>query len=232
MNVIRESIVFGVQTSHPQRKAYVRRRGMKFDELAFASDMRAMGYTYVQIAKAFREKYGFNALVAMRKAHGWSQRTAEEHWSALYPDDPKTFKSFSLWETGTYKPGIRVYEQLAKLYQCSVVDLLEGVGDYRHLDSAKWSTEDYNAGQLPLFDFCEHGCLVIGSVLSPVDGVHRYVNARASLERTLAYCKERIGEAMEAMEQHELTSVRYLWGSTVMEEMKSVVQVLRDQRHN
>jgi len=76
--------------------------------------------------------------VALRLAHGWSQRQAADRWNERWPADPKTFKNFSYWEnwpskTG-YAPSLDVLARLAELYECSVADLLVDYADFRHCD--------------------------------------------------------------------------------------------------
>jgi hypothetical protein len=108
--------------------------------------LRAAGRTWPEIAEAFRSRYRLNARVAMRLAHGWSQREVAEQWTSTWPDDPKTFKNVSYWEqwpaeTG-HEPGLNVLANLARLYQCSIGDLLADLGDYRHADSAMITRAD------------------------------------------------------------------------------------------
>jgi tetratricopeptide (TPR) repeat protein len=102
--------------------------------------LRAAGRTWPEIAEAIRSRYRVNARVAMRLAHGWSQREVAGQWTSAWPDDPKTLKHISYWEqwpaeTG-HEPGLNVLANLASLYQCSIGDLLADLGDYRHTDSA------------------------------------------------------------------------------------------------
>ncbi len=102
--------------------------------------LRADGQTWPEIAEAIRSRYRVNARVAMRLAHDWSQREAAERWTSAWPDDPKTLKHFSYWEqwpaeTG-HEPGLNILANLARLYQCSIGDLLADLGDYRHTDTA------------------------------------------------------------------------------------------------
>lgn len=63
---------------------------------------------------------------------------AAEAWNWRWPDALKTSKNFSYWERWPHRsgraPSLEVLERLAKLYACSVSDLLEGHGDYRHLN--------------------------------------------------------------------------------------------------
>jgi tetratricopeptide (TPR) repeat protein len=85
-------------------------------------------------------KYRVNPRVAFRLAHTWSQRQAAEEWNKRWPDEPKTFKNFSYWETWPsvtgHEPSLVVLGKLAQLYECSVSDLVIDQPDYRHIDSA------------------------------------------------------------------------------------------------
>jgi tetratricopeptide (TPR) repeat protein len=94
----------------------------------------------VDVAKVFRTKYRVNARVALRLARSWSQRQAADEWNQRWPDEPKTFKNFSYWEawpssTG-HEPSLDVLSRLARLYECSVSDLVADLPDYRHRDGA------------------------------------------------------------------------------------------------
>ncbi|HEY6424509.1 MAG TPA: hypothetical protein VIY28_14925 [Pseudonocardiaceae bacterium] len=87
-----------------------------------------------------RQRYRLNARVALRYAHGWSQRQAAEEWNRRWPDELKTFKNFSYWEswpgsTG-HAPSFDNLSKLAELYECAVSDLLGDLPDFRHLDTA------------------------------------------------------------------------------------------------
>lgn len=89
--------------------------------------LRQQGKTWVQIAEALRERYGYNARAAMRLAHGWSQQQAANEWNQRWPDDLKTAKSFSYWETwpqSGHAPSLATLHRLACLYQCNVADLV------------------------------------------------------------------------------------------------------------
>lgn len=70
----------------------------------------------------------------MRLAHGWSQSDAANAWNRRWPDSPRTFKNFSYWEnwpgpTG-HAPSLVVLDALARIYECSVADLVCGWGDH------------------------------------------------------------------------------------------------------
>ncbi|MGH3873976.1 MAG: hypothetical protein ACRDSR_21150 [Pseudonocardiaceae bacterium] len=93
-----------------------------------------------------RQRYRFNARVALRYAHGWSQRQAADEWNKRWPDELKTFKMFSYWEmwpshTG-HAPTFDNLGKLAELYECAVSDLLVDLPDFRHRDNATALTVD------------------------------------------------------------------------------------------
>jgi hypothetical protein len=72
--------------------------------------------------------------VAMRVAHDWSQAEAASAWNARWPDDPKSFKNISYWETWPsptgHAPSLAVLDRLAQVYECSVADLVAGWGEH------------------------------------------------------------------------------------------------------
>ncbi|MDQ3151397.1 MAG: hypothetical protein M3R63_06675 [Actinomycetota bacterium] len=101
--------------------------------------LRAKGKSRVEVAEALRQRYRFNARVALRYAHGWSQRQAADEWNQRWPDELKTFKAFSYWEqwpssTG-HAPTFDNLSKLAELYECAVTDLLADLPDFRHRDT-------------------------------------------------------------------------------------------------
>jgi transcriptional regulator with XRE-family HTH domain len=112
-----------------------RRRGLPRAITEVAWQLRQQGLTELEIADLMRQQRGCSALVALRLARGWSQRDAAEAWNARWPDEPKTFKSFSYWENWPNKsgrePDLRTLDRLAQLYTCSVSDVLADHGNYR-----------------------------------------------------------------------------------------------------
>ena len=103
--------------------------------------LRAEGKSWVEVAEALRQRFRVNARVALRYAHGWSQRQAADEWNKRWPDELKTFKMFSCWEmwpsrTG-HAPTFDNFSKLAELYECAVSDLVADLPDFRHRDTAR-----------------------------------------------------------------------------------------------
>lgn len=143
-----------------------RRRGMNPKILSLVAEMRLDGATLVKIADEVSRQFKVNRLVAMRLAHGWSQRDAAEEWCRRWPKQPKTSKNFSYWEawpgrTG-YAPSLSVLIRLAKLYACAVVDLVADLPDFRYLDQAGLAEPvRYGVEQMVIGEQCPHGCSVL-----------------------------------------------------------------------
>lgn len=123
-----------------------RPRSQRQAQVQRSQELRAAGYTWVEVAADFRDAYRVNARVALRLAHGWSQGDVAERWNERWPDDLKTFKSISYWErwpaaTG-YEPSLDVLAKLAELYSCQLADLLVDVADHRTDDPVHRARQD------------------------------------------------------------------------------------------
>lgn len=100
-----------------------------------ASGLRSDGKTWVEIAYILQARWPeLNSRSAMRVAHAWSQGQAAEAWNRFWPENPKTATEIGLWELR--RPGFATLDKLARLYECSVSDLVADLGDYRHRDPA------------------------------------------------------------------------------------------------
>ena len=116
--------------------------GDRKDLVRLGCDLRAQGWTYVQIAGHIREIAHVNSRVAFRLAHGLTQQAVADRWNELYPSEDgsgmMTAKQISYWESwpkSGRKPDIEALNRLARIYCCQAADLLDGE-DYRYLDEA------------------------------------------------------------------------------------------------
>ncbi len=115
-------------------------RSQKQERAQLVRALRSSGSSWIEVAEALRESYQINPRLAFRYAHGWSQDEAAEEWNKRWPDEMKSFKNFSHWEswpgpTG-HAPSYNNLSKLAELYECSVSDLLVDLPNFRHLDTA------------------------------------------------------------------------------------------------
>lgn len=122
-----------VEASVRQERA-LRSAALRTEGKPLAIRLRSEGRTWVEIADVLRAQYGLNARAAIRHAHGWTQDHVARIWSERWPDDLKTHKNISYWETWPkhgYAPSFDVLDKLAQIYSCTVGDLLVDLGDYR-----------------------------------------------------------------------------------------------------
>jgi tetratricopeptide (TPR) repeat protein len=117
-------------------------RGHQKDLTQLRQELRAQGWTYVQIAGHIREIEHVSSRVAFRLTHGMTQQAVADRWNELFPSEDgtsmMTAKQISYWETWPQsgrKPDIEALNHLARIYCCQAADLLDGE-DYRHLDEA------------------------------------------------------------------------------------------------
>jgi transcriptional regulator with XRE-family HTH domain len=102
-------------------------RSFKQERARLTADLRAEGKTRVEVAEA------------LRWARGWSQRQVADEWCRRWPDDLKTGKNISYWETwpqSGHAPSLGTLDRLAQLYECDVADLVADLPGYRHRDPA------------------------------------------------------------------------------------------------
>jgi hypothetical protein len=112
----------------------VARSARQREQVALAESLRGDGRTWAEIATTLRDRYGLNARVAMRLAHGWTQAETAQEWTRRWPDEPRTFKNISYWENwpspSGHMPTLRVLDRLARIYECDVADLVAGWGEH------------------------------------------------------------------------------------------------------
>jgi transcriptional regulator with XRE-family HTH domain len=108
---------------------------------ALSDSLRAQGQTWAQIATRVAREEHVNMRVGFRLAHGMSQREVAARWNDEFPTETGSAsmadKVISYWETwpqSGYEPSLKSLKRLARIYQCSVGDLIDD-GDFSHLDT-------------------------------------------------------------------------------------------------
>jgi hypothetical protein len=129
-------------------------RSLKQQREQLVRSLRASGASWVEVAAVLQQRYRVNTRIALRYAHGWSQRRAADEWNRRWPDELKTFKTFSYWEqwpssTG-HAPSFDNLSKLAELYECAVSDLLVDLPDFRHLDTATGPSLGHTVKKTPV----------------------------------------------------------------------------------
>jgi hypothetical protein len=107
--------------------------GAKAEQRALATRLRADGLSWAQVAVELRTRWGLNARQVLRIARGLSQPQVAAEWTRRWPDDPKTDKNVSTWEcwpASGHMPSLVVLDRLARIYRCSVADLVADFDDY------------------------------------------------------------------------------------------------------
>lgn len=104
-------------------------RSVRTEQVRLSQAMRESGCSWRQVADEFVGRWGLTYLQAFRLVHGLSQRQAAERYnSEWHPAKPLTGKHISYWEMwpseSGKQPPLNKLGMLAKVYECSVADLL------------------------------------------------------------------------------------------------------------
>jgi hypothetical protein len=126
-------------------------RAERMHQRNLAVALRERGQTWIEIAAELQRQWpDLNPRSAMRIAHGWTQREAANAWNRQWPNQPKADRDVGIWELR--RPGLPTLSKLARVYECAVSDLLDDIGNYRHLDLAAEdraeTSDQFDADQL------------------------------------------------------------------------------------
>lgn len=126
-----------------------RHRSRRAEVAAIRDDLTNKGVPLRQLAAVLRSRFRISSRVAYRLAHGLTQQQVATRWNDLWPAGPDetviTHKHVSYWEawpasTGR-EPSTLVLNRLARIYQCSAGELLDGEDHSPPVDGAPPSAE-------------------------------------------------------------------------------------------
>ncbi len=110
---------------------------------ALSAQLRGEGRTWAQIARRIQAEEHYNARVAMRMAHGWTQEEVARRWNDLFPSKNgsagvtnQNISNWENWPEAGHEPSLKTLKRLAQLYRCDVGDLVDD-GDFSHLDEIR-----------------------------------------------------------------------------------------------
>ncbi|MFD0593886.1 helix-turn-helix domain-containing protein [Catellatospora coxensis] len=106
-------------------------RSRRAELAALRAELTERGTSVARVAAVVRTRFNVNSRVAFRNAVGMTQQQVAEQWNMLWPSDrPLTHKQVSYWEAwpsaSGRPPSIEDLNRLARIYQCSAADLLDG----------------------------------------------------------------------------------------------------------
>ncbi len=107
--------------------------GRKIEQRALSATLREGGATWAKVATEFRLRWSLNARQTVRIARGMSQRDVAREWCKRWPEDARTDQNVSTWERwphGGHMPSLKVLDRLARIYRCSVADLVSDFDDH------------------------------------------------------------------------------------------------------
>jgi transcriptional regulator with XRE-family HTH domain len=207
-----------------------RHRSQRSRRAALVAQLRAEGWTWVQIAVRVAGEEHLSMRVALRLAHGWSQARVAQLWNERWPGQEGragvTDKTISYWETwpqSGHQPSLRTLKRLAQLYQCDVGDLIDD-GKYGDLDEMRQASSTAlvpSAAPSPLPAQAHPAQLPnpfvpLGLLLSGTAPVGMAGSPLASLDRLMQLAGEQVGSPLqrEALYEH-LVQFLATWADTM-----------------